>query len=110
MQNVNHRISKRAKTEKAGLMARCETIDEQIEQHMLNKEIAREIDAAVAEEAERCARIAEAHAYGEVLIRHKMSQVDQVGVVAKTIAAAIRGEDRRVRVGDEFQVSTVHTE
>ncbi len=52
--------------------------------------IARAIAAARREALEEAAKVAENHRCGEQLIRHKMSHVDQVGVVATTIAAAIR--------------------
>lgn len=39
---------------------------------------------------ERCAAEAESHRLGEKLIRHKMSETDQVAVVSETIARAIR--------------------
>ena len=42
--------------------------------------------------AKEIARLAESYKAGEQLIRYKMSQVDQVGAVATTIAQSIRSK------------------
>lgn len=53
--------------------------------------------AAIAVCLEEAAKVAEGFRCGEQLIRHKMSHVDQVGVVAVTIAKAIRARNPKER-------------